>query len=217
VVWRAVREWFAEHFAPVRRAIRERGLLRALPVSLAFGAAWLVAGVLGALPAAEDTVHDLVQYRATDLTDGKAWRLLLSIFGAYHLTHAAWALLNVVLVVAPLEARVRSPYTLLILWAGHLLPSLGAYAVLSTIGPERLLDTPDYGSSAALMAATAALAVVRRSRVIAVLLLVGLAGDAVFSDRLTSGEHLTAAAVGAALGAVAVFLLRRQRTEVAHE
>lgn len=205
VLWRAVRGWLAEHFAPVRARIRDRGLLRALPVTIAFGVIWLVAGVLSVLPATGDAIAELVQYRGADLTDGHAWRMLLSIFGSYHLGQALWAgVLNTVFVLAPLEARVGSAYPLVIMWAGHLLPSLGAFAVLSLAGLTDWLERLDYGSSAALMAAVAALAVLRRSWVITAVMAFGLVGDAFFSDHLTAAEHWSAAAIGALLGLLAL-------------
>lgn len=198
---RRVHSWLVSHYEPVRIALRRYGLFRALPVTVCFGVIWLIVGLLSNLPMTADAMKELVQYRGADITDGQGWRLLLSIFGAYHLGQSLWAgVLNTALVLAPLEARIGSVRTFVVLWAGHLVPTLVAFAVLSTIGPSDWLEKPDYGSSAALLATVAALAVVRRSWIIAGVLIAGLVGDVLLSDHLTAAEHWGAAVIGALLG-----------------
>jgi hypothetical protein len=154
--------------------------------------------VVGLVPA----LNSATRYRGADLLDGHWWRLPASLVGSYHLAHVFWTLVLVGLVLATLERLVGSATTLLVLAVGHLVPTLIAFGLAQAFHDQAVLHRLDYGASAALACAAAALALLRRSRVFAAVLAVLLVADLFFSDGLTSAEHWAAVLVGLCLAAL---------------
>lgn len=196
-----------------RRGFRARvardGLLATAPVSLAFPLVTLVVSGLWRVRGWHRAVAACCAWRAADLPHAPA--ALLPLLGSAFLTRrpleAAWTVAAAWLVLAPLEAALGSAALLALGAAGHVVPTVLAdlcwLAGIRT-GWGSSLAGLDVGTSAVIVTAAAALAVVTRSAPVGAALAAGLAVDLAVDPGLATAEHLLAAAIGAA----AAFALR---------
>jgi hypothetical protein len=183
---------------PFRARVARSGLLAAAPVSVAFLLLTLAVSALWRDQAAgHRAVAACCAWRAADLPHGALVPLLGSAFLVRRPVEAAWTVAATWLVLGPLEAVIGSRRMLAIGALGHVLPTILAdLCWLAWAGPGGSLAALDVGTSAVVVAATAALATSTRSLPVAVGLAAGLAIDLALAPNLATVEHPVAAAVG---------------------
>jgi hypothetical protein len=186
---------------PFRDRVGRVGLVAAAPASVGFVAASLV---VSALWLDQGGGHRLVAaccaWRAADLPHGDLVPLLGSALLVRRPVEALWTVAATWLVLGPLEDAVGSRRLLAIAALGHAVPTVLVdlcWLAGGRGGAE--LAGLDVGTSAVIVAAAAALAVVTSSLPVAVVLAAGLAVDVLAAPGLATAEHLIAVAVAVAL------------------
>jgi hypothetical protein len=182
-------------------------------VTLAASAIWRDPG------AGHRAVAACCAWRAATLEHrpGAVVPLLGSAFLVRRPVEALWTVAAVWLVLGPLEAAVGSRRLLLVGAFGHAVPTVAVdlcWLAGSRVGGG--LDGIDAGTSAVVVTAAAALAVLTRSPPLGVALAAGLAVDLATTPDLASTEHLVAVVVG--VGAALLLLpdrWPRRRSELA--
>lgn len=183
-----------------RRRVATDGLVAVAPVSIAYALGTLVVSALWRDPGAG---HRLVAaccaWRATALPRGDLVPLLGSALLVRRSVEAVWTVVAVWLVLGPLEAIVGGGRLLALSAVGQVVPTV-AVDLCWLAGPRTggSLAGLDVGTSAVVVTAAAALAVVARSLPVAAALAVGLAVDLATTPSLASVEHLLATAIGVA-------------------
>ncbi len=195
---------------PFRRRVATDGLVAVAPVSVAYALVTLVVSALWRDPGAG---HRLVAaccaWRAADLARGDLVPLLGSALLVRRPVEAVWTVAAVWMVLGPLEAIVGGGRLLVLGAVGQVVPTV-AVDLCWLAGPRTggSVAGLDVGTSAVVVTAAAALAVVARSLPVAAALAVGLAVDLATTPSLASVEHLLATAIG-----VAGALVLRQHLE----
>jgi hypothetical protein len=190
-------QWWVEQLGPVGDRARARGVLRAAPVSLMLAlSTLLVTGVVRIASPVQDAAYGLFAYRGLDVYSGDFLSLPLSGLLSQSWPQWAWTAFVAVVVFAPLEVRVGGRMVL----ACVLLSQVASTSVVAVLAPalghRDLLTHPDFGTSCLVVGATAALAWVRRSRLLSIVILASLLVDAFLSAPATAVEHCVAVTVG---------------------
>ena len=186
-----------DYRAAYRVASRRRGRLRAAPVTWTYLALTLAVSLLWHVPGADRVVTDCCAYRATDLHGWpEAARILGSAFLDVRPVEIAWSVVASWLLLAPLEALIGTRRILLVGAVGNLLPTASMGLIFLARNPAAAAPL-DVGTSAVVVAAGAALAVLTGSLPVTLLYLVGVATDVLIAPDLATAEHLMALAVGA--------------------
>lgn len=203
-VWPVHPNWLSDHLAPVLDRLRTRGPLRAAPASLALATASLLATASVRLPTGiQHAATDVFVYRGHDFyTPVAVYQVPLSGLLAQSWSQWVWTAFVAALLFAPLEARVGTLRFLGCVATGHLASTAAVALVAPAIGHASVLAAPDYGTSCLIVGAAAGYAWLRRSWLLAALLAVALAVDAVLSAPVTTIEHWIAAGTGAVLIAI---------------
>jgi membrane associated rhomboid family serine protease len=191
-------EWWADQLGPVVDRVRQLGYARSAPASLLMVMTSLtITAVALGTGSQHHAANHALSYRGSDFYHGDWWKLITSGLLAQSWLQFLWTALIAVVVFAPLEVRV-GPGTLI---AATFLPQIISTVVVAIGAP--LLDhsdeltRPDFGTSCLVVGAAAALAWVRRSRLLTVVIVVSLAVDSVLSASATAVEHCVAVATGA--------------------
>ena len=191
-------DWWQQQLGPVYDQVHAKGILRAAPASTLLAVASLV--VTGCVRLDTPIRHgaaDLFSYRGQDLYTGELWKLPVSGLLAMSWPQWLWTLVVAAIVFAPLEVRVGGCKLLVCVFLGQIV-STAAVALLAPItGHADVLGHADYGTSCLVVGAAAALAWVRRSMLLAIVIAVSLAFDAFLSAPATAVEHCIAVASGA--------------------
>ncbi len=193
--------WATAYQRAFRARVASDGLVAAAPASLAFVLVALVVSAVWRDPGAgHRAVAACCAWRATTLTRGAAG--LGPLFGSAFLVRrpveAVWTVAATWLVLGPLEAAVGSRRLLLLGAFGHAVPTVLVdlyWLASSRVGGG--LQGVDVGTSAVVVTAAAALAVLTRSPPLGLALAAGLAVDLATTPDLASVEHLVAVVVGA--------------------
>jgi hypothetical protein len=201
--------WAMAYQRAFRARVAGEGLLAVAPASLAFTLVTLVVSAVWREPGAEHrVVAACCAWRATTLTHGAG--ALVPLFGSAFLVRrpveAIWTVAATWLLLGPLEAAIGSRRLLLAAAFGHALPTL--LVDLCWLAGSRVgggLEGIDAGTSAVVVTAAAALAVVTRSPPLGAALAAGLAVDLATTPDLASAEHVVAVVVG--IGAALLILL----------
>ena len=184
--------------------VARNGLAAVAPVSVAYALVTLVVSVLWRdQGAARRTVSACCAWRATDLAHGR----LVPLFGSALLVRrpveAVWTVAAVWLLLGPLEAMVGGRRLLLLGAVGHAVPTMAIDLCWLASGRVDVgLAGLDVGTSAVVVTAAAALAVVTRSLPVILALATGLAVDLAATPGLATAEHLVAAAIGVGGGLI---------------
>jgi hypothetical protein len=136
-------------------------------------------------------------YRGRDFYAGAVWKLPASGLLAQSWPQWIWTLLVAAVVFASLEVRVGGMRLLLCVLLSQTVPTVMVALLAPLCGHAELLFRPDYGTSCLVVGATAALAWVRRSALLAMVIAISLAADAVLSAPATAVEHCLAVSIGA--------------------
>lgn len=183
--------WWSAYLAPLRRAVATRGVLRAAPVTLVLvtltllvSAAWLLPGAGHRLAAA------CCAYHGADLTGGAPWRLAGGALLLRAPVEWSWTLLAGVLVLAVYETAAGPRRLLLAAVLGHVVPTLTLGLTGALAGHSADLAALDVGSSGVVTATVAAMAVRRRSALLAAAMGAGLLGDIALLGDVTTIGHL---------------------------
>ena len=185
---------------PFRRRVAGEGLVAVAPVSVAYALVTLVVSALWRDPGpGHRLVAACCAWRATDLPRGDLVPLLGSALLVRRPVEAVWTVAAVWLVLGPLEATVGGERLLALGAVGQVVPTV-AVDLCWLAGPRTggSVAGLDVGTSAVVVTAAAALAVVARSLPVAAALAVGLAVDLATTPSLASVEHLLATAIGVA-------------------
>jgi hypothetical protein len=188
--------------APVRARARRQGVLATAPVTLSIIGLSFLATASVRLPApVPDAADRVLVYHGHDLFNGAWWRLPASALLAQSWWQWASTCMIVGLVGAALEVRIGGRALAAAVLFCHCLPTVfvAGYARLADVSE---LTRADYGMSCVMVGAVATLAARTRSKPVAALLILSLAGDPVFNSRVTITEHLLAGAFGATIGFV---------------
>jgi hypothetical protein len=195
------------------------GVLRAFPVTLALTTVVVIIGILTGtvFRADHQSILDAVGFDLEALKSGRLWTM-----PAATLVQAQpgikWHMVLLVLALGPLEYMAGSLWALLVFfltdWVSSLLTTLMLWALagMGSDTAERLVHTPDMGSSAAALGVLAAAGTMLPSGLAAVALgglFVFLGASFAWWGLDVATAHLTAAAIGVALG----WFLRRRRQE----
>ena len=202
-----------------QRAFRARvagdGLLAVAPAALVYVLVTLVvSSVWRGPPVGHRAVAACCAWRATTLSHGAGALapLLGSAFLVRRPVEAIWTVAAAWLVLGPLEAAVGSRRLLLLGAVGHVVPTV--LVDLYWLAGNRVgggLQGIDVGTSAVVVTAAAALAVLTRSPPLGAALAVGLADAPATTPDLASVEHLAAVALGIAGGRLLLLPGRRPR------
>jgi len=192
--------WLMAYQRPFRRRVASDGLVALAPVSVAYALAVLLVSALWRDPGAG---HRLVEvccaWRAADLARGRPVPLFGSALLVRRPVEAVWTVTAVWLLLGPLEAMVGSRRLLLLGVLGHAVPTVAVdlcWLAGTHVGGG--LGGLDVGTSAVVVTAAAALAVLTQSAPLATALVTGLAIDLATTPNLATVEHLVAAAIGVA-------------------
>lgn len=192
--------WLMVYQRPFRRRVASDGLVALAPVSVAYALAALLVSALWRDPGAG---HRLVEaccaWRAADLARGRPVPLFGSALLVRRPVEAVWTVTAVWLLLGPLEAMVGSRRLLLLGVLGHAVPTVAVdlcWLAGTHVGGG--LGGLDVGTSAVVVTAAAALAVLTQSAPLATALVTGLAIDLATTPNLATVEHLVAAAIGVA-------------------
>jgi membrane associated rhomboid family serine protease len=197
-LWQHHQEWWADQLRPVADRVRRLGYARSAPTTLLLilTSLTITAAALGAGSGHHAANHAL-SYRGTDFYHGDWWKLISSGLLAQSWLQFLWTALMAVVLFAPLEVRV-GPGKLI---AATFLPQIISTVVVAVGAPlldhSNELTRPDFGTSCLVVGAAAALAWVRRSRLLTVVIGVSLVVDSVLSAPATAIEHCVAVATGA--------------------
>jgi hypothetical protein len=200
----AVLGWVMAYQRPFRVRLARDGLLAVAPASVAYALVTLVVSVLWRDPgAARRAVSACCAWRAADLAHGR----LVPLFGSALLVRrpveAVWTVVAVWLLLGPLEAMVGGRRLLLLGAVGHAVPTMAVdLCWLASGRVDAGLAGLDVGTSAVVVTAAAALAVVTRSLPVTLVLATGLAVDLAAVPDLATAEHLVAAAIGVGGGLI---------------
>ena len=194
--------WAMAYQRAFRARVARDGLLAVAPASLAFVLVTLaVSSAWRGPPAEHRAVAACCAWRATSLTHGAG--ALVPLLGSAVLVRrpveAVWTVAAAWLVLGPLEAAVGSRRLLLLGAFGHAVPTV--LVDLCWLGGSRVgggLDGVDVGTSAVVVTAAAALAVLTRSPALGAALAAGLAVDLATTPDLASVEHVVAVGMGVA-------------------
>ena len=210
--------WIGTLLAPVRVRARRQGVLATAPVTLSIIVLSFLATASVRLPApVPDGAAKVLVYRGNDLFHGAWWRLPASALLAQSWWQWASTCVIVALVGAAVEVRIGGRALAAAVLICHCLPTIAVagYARLADVAE---LARPDYGMSCVMVGTVATLAARTRSKPVAVLLMLSLAGDPLFNSRVTITEHLLAATFGATIGfALARRAERAERGAMADE
>ena len=191
------------HFEPLRGAIRSRGLVRAVPASLALAMASLILTALVHTPSPiQQQATSLLEYKGDDLYSGELWRLISSGLLAQSWLQYLWTLFIAMVIFAVLEVQIGWAKLSACVAASHIVPTVTVAFLAPLLGHTGVLNEVDYGTSCLVVGAVAGLAWLRRSLLLAALVLTGVIGDVLLSAPLTVVEHALALAVGAVVVAV---------------
>jgi hypothetical protein len=215
--------WVMAYQRAFRARVARDGLLAVAPASLVFVLVTLaVSSVWRGPPAGHRAVAACCAWRATTLTHRAG--ALVPLFGSAFLVRrpveAVWTVAAAWLVLGPLEAAVGSRRLLLLGAFGHAVPTV--LVDLCWLAGSRAgggLDGVDVGTSAVVVTAAAALAVLTRSPPLGAALAAGLAVDLATTPDLASVEHVVAVGIGVA-GALLLALpdrWPRWRSELARQ
>jgi membrane associated rhomboid family serine protease len=191
-------EWWADQLGPVADRVRRLGYARSAPttVLLIIASLAVTAAALGT-GSAHHAANHVLSYRGEDFYNGDSWKLVTSGLLAQSWLQFAWTALMAVVLFAPLEVRV-GPAKLL---AATFLPQVISTVVVAIgaplLGHSNELTRPDFGTSCLVVGAAAAIAWVRRSRLLTIVIGISLLGDSVLSAPATAVEHCVAVAIGA--------------------
>jgi hypothetical protein len=200
----AVLGWVMAYQRPFRVRVARDGLLAVTPVSVIYVLVTLVVSALwGDSRAARRALSACCAWRAADLAHGQ----LVPLFGSALLVcrpvEAVWTVAAVWLLLGPLEAMVGGRRLLLLGAVGHAIPTMVIDLCWLVSGRVDVgLAGLDVGTSAVVVTAAAALAVVTRSLPVALALVTGLAVDLAVAPDLATAEHLVAAAIGVGGGLI---------------
>jgi hypothetical protein len=194
----AQREWWIDHLSPLHDRVRAVGVVRAAPASLGLLVASLAATASVRLPSAvQDAANGIFLYRGRDLhTAAASYRLPLSALLAQSWPQWVWTAVVAVILFAPLEVRAGPARLLLCVFAGQVLSTVVVDLIAGAGDRTAQLATPDIGTSCLVVSAAAGYAWVTRSRLLTIVLGVGLCVDAVLSASPTAMEHWVAAGTG---------------------
>lgn len=186
------------------------GVARAFPVTLALTTVIVIIGVLTGtvFRADHQSILDAVGFDLEALKSGRLWTV-----PAATLIQAQpgikWHMVLLVLALGPLEYMAGSLWALLTFfltdWVSSILTTLTLWALagMGSGTAERLVHTPDMGSSAAALGALAAVATMLPGGLAAVALgglLVFLGASFTWWELDVATAHLMAAGAGVALG-----------------
>jgi hypothetical protein len=189
---------------PFRVRVARDGLLAVAPVSATYVLVTLVVSGLWRDPGAgRRALSACCAWRAADLAHGR----LVPLFGSALLVcrpvEAVWTVAAVWLLLGPLEAMVGGRRLLLLGAVGHTVPTMVIDLCWLVSGrADAGLAGLDVGTSAVVVTAAAALAVVNRSLPVALALATGLAVDLAAAPDLATVEHLVAVAIGVGGGLI---------------
>jgi len=213
--------WAMAYQRAFRAQVARDGLVAVAPASLVFVLVTLVVSAIWREPeAGHRAVAACCAWRATTLTHGAG--NLGPLFGSAFLVRrpveAVWTVAATWLVLGPLEAAIGSRRLLLLAAFGHAVPTV--LVDLYWLAGSRVgggLEGIDVGTSAVVVTAAAALAVLTRSPPLGAALAAGLAVDLATTPDLASVEHLVAVVIG--IGGALLLLLPdrwpRWRSELA--
>jgi len=197
-LWQHHLEWWADQLRPVADRVRRLGYARSAPTTLLLilTSLTITAAALGTGSGHHAANHAL-SYRGTDFYHGDWWKLITSGLLAQSWLQFLWTALVAVVLFAPLEVRVGAGKLI----AATFLPQIISTVVVAIGAPlldhSNELTRPDFGTSCLVVGAAAALAWVRRSRLLALVIVVSLIVDSVVSAPATAIEHCVAVATGA--------------------
>jgi hypothetical protein len=194
--------WVMAYQRAFRARVAREGLLAIAPAALVYALVTLVvSSVWRGPPVGHRAVAAYCAWRATTLSHGAGafTPLLGSAFLVRRPVEAIWTVAAAWLVLGPLEAAVGSRRLLLLGAVGHVVPTV--LVDLYWLAGNRIgggLQGIDAGTSAVVVTAAAALAVLTRSPPLGAALAAGLAVDLATTPDLASVEHLVAVAIGIA-------------------
>jgi hypothetical protein len=201
-------DWWREQLAPVLHRARVHGLLRAAPVSLMLAlGTLLVTGLVRIASPVQDAAYAIFAYRGLDLWAGEVWSLPLSGLLSQSWPQWAWTVFVAGVVFAPLEVRIGGRMVLACVFSSQVASTAVVGLLAPWFGHADLLTRPDFGTSCLVVGAAAALAWVRRSVLLTVVIALSLTVDAFLSAPATAVEHCVAVTVGA----LSVMAVRRRR------
>jgi hypothetical protein len=191
------RAWFVGLLGQLPDRLRDRGVLRAAPVSLAMVLLSLIATASMRIPS--PLRHDaraVLVYRGHDLQVGILWRLPTSALLAQSWWQWAWTVLMAMFLFAALEVRIGGLRLAICLLASHCVPTVVLAILAVMTHHQHELQRPDFGTSCLVAGVIAALAWQARSATLAAIVLFGLVGDLFLNSPVTISEHIMAAALG---------------------
>jgi hypothetical protein len=190
--------WWGEQLGPVFDQVRAHGVRRAVPASALLALASLGATAVARVASPiQGSAAGFFTYRGRDLYAGAVWKLPASGLLAQSRPQWCWTLLVAAVVFAALEVRVGWMRLLVCVLLSQTVPTVMVALLAPLCGHAELLSRPDYGTSCLVVGATAALAWVRRSALLALVIAISLAADAVLSAHATAVEHCLAVSIGA--------------------
>jgi hypothetical protein len=193
-------EWWAQQLGPVLDQVRSRGIIRAAPASLMVAAgSFLATAAVRISTPWQNSATELLSYKGEDLYAWQLWKLISSGLLALSWPQWLWTLFVAVVLFAALEVRVGSRRLIACILLSHVVPTVVVALLAPAIGERDLLTHVDYGTSCLVVGAAAALAWVRRSALLAGVMVVSLATDAFLSAPSTAVEHCLAVTIGAAV------------------